>query len=253
VNNKRYGSSIFCPDRQLFGQRDLDKMEAILADPRRFFTPAFKAFLMRLPKQTHLDTVVRVLDEIDAHSKKKSSLPKLAALFGEYRQWLSGCSPWKAVQASPGAGLSCFDFRWDRDAVLLRMCEGSHRASSAYVEGALEKVHGLVELFFFTRECDAVISTNKKGGILCYRHRSRRQRQIMNFFLPYYYYLLLRYCNPKWLNSKPSNSLFLFELLWSIDFICQEGCDPVTASCVTISNPGSLSSSETGVNLGIRS
>jgi hypothetical protein len=36
-----------------------------------------------------------------------------------------------------------------------------------------------------------------------------------------------------------------------IDYRCEDGRFPVFASCVTISNPGSLSRSETGVNPGI--
>jgi hypothetical protein len=39
----------------------------------------------------------------------------------------------------------------------------------------------------------------------------------------------------------------------TIDYYSEDGCFAVSASCVTISNPDSLSSSETGVNLGIRS
>jgi hypothetical protein len=38
-----------------------------------------------------------------------------------------------------------------------------------------------------------------------------------------------------------------------IDYGCEDGRFPVFASCVAISNPDSLSSSETGVNPGIRS
>jgi hypothetical protein len=38
-----------------------------------------------------------------------------------------------------------------------------------------------------------------------------------------------------------------------IDYECEDGRFPVPASCVTISNPNLLSSSETGVNPGIRS
>ncbi len=37
------------------------------------------------------------------------------------------------------------------------------------------------------------------------------------------------------------------------DYRCEDGSFPVSASCVTISNPNSLSSSGTGVNPGIRS
>ncbi len=38
----------------------------------------------------------------------------------------------------------------------------------------------------------------------------------------------------------------------SIDYRCEDGRFPVSASCVTIANPDSLSSSETGVNPGTR-
>jgi hypothetical protein len=38
-----------------------------------------------------------------------------------------------------------------------------------------------------------------------------------------------------------------------IDYRCEYGRFPVSASCVTISNPDLLSSRETGVNPGIRS
>ncbi len=39
----------------------------------------------------------------------------------------------------------------------------------------------------------------------------------------------------------------------SKDYSCEDGRFPVPASCVTISNPDSPSSSETGVNTGTRS
>jgi hypothetical protein len=48
----------------------------------------------------------------------------------------------------------------------------------------------------------------------------------------------------------PQGVLFPFLCL---DYRCEDGRFPVPASCVTISNPDSLSSSETGVNPGIRS
>jgi hypothetical protein len=38
-----------------------------------------------------------------------------------------------------------------------------------------------------------------------------------------------------------------------IDYRCEDGRFPVSGSCLTISNPDLLPSSETGVNLGIRS
>jgi hypothetical protein len=41
--------------------------------------------------------------------------------------------------------------------------------------------------------------------------------------------------------------------VYGIDYRCEDGRFLVSASCVTISNPDSLSSSETGVNPGIRS
>jgi hypothetical protein len=43
------------------------------------------------------------------------------------------------------------------------------------------------------------------------------------------------------------------EALESIDYRCEDGRFPVSASCVVISNPRSLASSETGVNPGRRS
>jgi hypothetical protein len=47
--------------------------------------------------------------------------------------------------------------------------------------------------------------------------------------------------------------VLLIAHLYPIDWRCEDGRFPVSASCVTIPNPDSLSSSETGVNLGIRS
>jgi hypothetical protein len=50
--------------------------------------------------------------------------------------------------------------------------------------------------------------------------------------------------------------VFLSENWWravTIDYRCEDGRIPLSASCVTISNPVPLSGSETGVNLGIRS
>ncbi len=41
--------------------------------------------------------------------------------------------------------------------------------------------------------------------------------------------------------------------MFPVDYRCEDVRFPVPASCVTISNPNSLSSSETGVNPGIRS
>jgi hypothetical protein len=41
-------------------------------------------------------------------------------------------------------------------------------------------------------------------------------------------------------------------LYGTIDYRCEDGCFPVSASCVTISNPDSLSSSEKGFNHDIR-
>ncbi len=55
-------------------------------------------------------------------------------------------------------------------------------------------------------------------------------------------------------NSKPvsfNNQLFLQSV--GLDYGCENGSFPLSASCMTISNPDSLSSSETGVNPGIRS
>jgi hypothetical protein len=43
------------------------------------------------------------------------------------------------------------------------------------------------------------------------------------------------------------------EAQWHIDYRCEDGRFPVSASCVTISNPDSLSSSGKGVNPGMRS
>jgi hypothetical protein len=37
-----------------------------------------------------------------------------------------------------------------------------------------------------------------------------------------------------------------------IDYRCEDGCFPVYTSCVTISNPDSLPSSETGVDPGLK-
>jgi hypothetical protein len=48
------------------------------------------------------------------------------------------------------------------------------------------------------------------------------------------------------------HSSFLFGNV-VIDYRCEDGRFPVYASCVTISNPDSLYSSETGINPGIRS
>jgi hypothetical protein len=42
-------------------------------------------------------------------------------------------------------------------------------------------------------------------------------------------------------------------LLGTIDYRCQDGRSPVSVGCVTIRNPDSLSSSETGVNPGEKS
>jgi hypothetical protein len=48
-------------------------------------------------------------------------------------------------------------------------------------------------------------------------------------------------------------SVLLLDQYGITDNRCEDGPFPVSASCVTISNPDSLSSSETGVDPGIRS
>ncbi len=76
---------------------------------------------------------------------------------------------------------------------------------------------------------------------------------LLFFFLSYYGRLLFLkltwemriWTNCRWL-------LLTFEY-FLIDYRCEDGCFPVSASCLTISNPDSLSSSETGNNPGIRS
>jgi hypothetical protein len=50
-------------------------------------------------------------------------------------------------------------------------------------------------------------------------------------------------------DAKRLNKSTVDEVL-TMDYRCEDGCFPVSASCVTISNPNLYNSSETGVILG---